>query len=210
MIVSFKFYVMNFVDFVLNFYSYITSHVSQVFTSFTHYTSYSLLNIVHVIVCVFGLTNQVWKYFEFFVQKQNWCLRICEEYLKILSLGKLGLKLVFLKIIASYTHAFLFINFNALRCFYNVSLFFSKTVFFSRKFCEPLSTSIDPICFLINQKCFKIFKEAFVCFDQSKLIFDQSKLVNQVFKNQSLTFQTYFSKRFSNFFSLSELDKASP
>ena len=65
MIVSFKFYVMNFVDFVLNCYSHITSYVSQVFASFTHYTSYSLLNIVHVIVCVFGLTNQVYKYFEF-------------------------------------------------------------------------------------------------------------------------------------------------
>ena len=34
-------------------YSHIISHVSQVFASFTHYTSYSLLNIVHVIVCVF-------------------------------------------------------------------------------------------------------------------------------------------------------------
>ena len=52
-IVSFKFYVMNFVDFVLNCYSHITTHVSQVFASFTHYTSYSFLNIVHVIVCVF-------------------------------------------------------------------------------------------------------------------------------------------------------------
>ena len=57
---------MNFVDFVLNCYSHITSHVSQAFTGFTHYTSYSLLNIVHVIVCVFGLTNQVCKYIEFF------------------------------------------------------------------------------------------------------------------------------------------------
>ena len=66
MIVSFKFYVMNFVDFVLNCYSHITSHLYQVFASFTYYTSYSLLNIVHVIVCVFGLTNQVCKYFEFF------------------------------------------------------------------------------------------------------------------------------------------------
>ena len=34
-------------------YLHITSHVSQVFASFTHYTSYSLLNFVHVIVCVF-------------------------------------------------------------------------------------------------------------------------------------------------------------
>ena len=52
---------MNFVDFMLDCYSHITSHVSQVFASCTHNTSYSLLNIIHVIVCVFGLTNQVWK-----------------------------------------------------------------------------------------------------------------------------------------------------
>ena len=58
-IVSFKSYVMNFVDFMFDCYSHITSHVSQAFASCTHYTSYSLLNIVHVIVCVFGLTNQV-------------------------------------------------------------------------------------------------------------------------------------------------------
>ena len=56
---------MNFVDFVFNYYTHITSHVSQAFANCTHYTSYSLLNIVHVIVCVFGLTNQVCKYFDF-------------------------------------------------------------------------------------------------------------------------------------------------
>ena len=58
-IVSFKFFVMNFVDFVIDCYSHITSHASQVFASCTHYMSYSLLNIVHVIVCGYGLTNQV-------------------------------------------------------------------------------------------------------------------------------------------------------
>ena len=52
-IVTFKFYVMNFVDFVIDCYLHITSHVFQVFASCTHYTSYSLLNIVHVIMCVF-------------------------------------------------------------------------------------------------------------------------------------------------------------
>ena len=49
---------MSFVDFVFDFYSHITSHVSQVFASCTHYTSYSLLNLVHEIVCEFGLAIQ--------------------------------------------------------------------------------------------------------------------------------------------------------
>ena len=89
---------MNFVDFVLNCYSHITSYVSQVFASFTHYTSYSLLNIVHVIVCVFGLTNQVYKYFEF----------LCKTILMLenLNFEKTGFKTLFLKNITSHTHAF--------------------------------------------------------------------------------------------------------
>ena len=53
----FQYYVMNFVEIVIDFYLYITSHVSQAFTSCRHYTSYSLLNFVHVIVCDFGLAN---------------------------------------------------------------------------------------------------------------------------------------------------------
>ena len=57
-IVSFKFYVMNFVDFVIDCYSHITSHVSQAFASCTHYTSYSLLNLVHYIVCDFVVAIQ--------------------------------------------------------------------------------------------------------------------------------------------------------
>ena len=53
----FQSYVINFVEIVIDFYLYITSHVSQVFASCTHYTSYSMLNFVHVIVCDFGLAN---------------------------------------------------------------------------------------------------------------------------------------------------------
>ena len=50
---------MDFVEFVFNCYTHITSHVPQAFASCTHYKIYSLLNIVHAIVCVYGLTNQV-------------------------------------------------------------------------------------------------------------------------------------------------------
>ena len=91
MIVSFKLYVMNFVDFVFNCYSHITSHVSKVFTRCTHYTSYPLLNFVHVIVCVFVLTNQLWKFLEFY-EKHIWCLRFSENGLKILIFGKTRFK----------------------------------------------------------------------------------------------------------------------
>ena len=106
-IVFFKSYVMNFLDLVVDYYSHITSHVSQAFASCTHYTSYSLLNIVHVSVCVFGLTNQVCKYFEFLCKK-DLMLKNLWRMFENLNFGKTGFKTVvfFWKNISSHTHAF--------------------------------------------------------------------------------------------------------
>ena len=61
----FQIYVMNFVEIVLDYYSHITSHVSQASTSCTYYSSYSLLNFVHVIVCDLVLTIQDWKFLDY-------------------------------------------------------------------------------------------------------------------------------------------------
>ena len=47
----FQTYVMNFVEIVIDYYLHIISHVSQAIASCTHYTSYSLLNLVHDIMC---------------------------------------------------------------------------------------------------------------------------------------------------------------
>ena len=107
-------------------YSHITSYVSQVFTSCTHYTSYSLLNFVYIIVCVFGLTNQVWKFLEFYA-KHIWCLR---EWIENLNFGKTGFKTcVFEKHFILYSCMW-FIKFNALRSFCFILLCFSKIWFF--------------------------------------------------------------------------------
>ena len=51
----FQIYVMNNVEIVIDYYLHITSYVSHAVTSCTHFTSYSLLNLVHEIVCKFGL-----------------------------------------------------------------------------------------------------------------------------------------------------------
>ena len=101
----FQIYVMNFVEIVVNYYSHITSHVSQAFPSCTHYTSYSLLNFVHVIVCDLVLAIQDWK-FLVYNAKCVWSLRFKENWLKILFLGDLGSIQVFLKSNSSHTHAF--------------------------------------------------------------------------------------------------------
>ena len=149
---------MNFVDFVFNCYSHITSHVSQAFASFTHYTSYFLLNIVHVIVCVFGLTNRVCKYFELLC-KTDLMLENLWRMFENPNFGKTGFKTyVFEKLCISYT-CILFIFFNAWRSLCIKLGCFSKLFFFlefrsieatfrsieigSKYLGEPLFVSID-------------------------------------------------------------------
>ena len=56
---------MNFVKIVINHYLLITSHVSQAIASCTHYTSYSLLNLVHDIVCDLVVAIQDYKFLDF-------------------------------------------------------------------------------------------------------------------------------------------------
>ena len=55
----------EFVDFVFNCYTHITSHVTQAFASCTHYTSYSLLNLVHYIVCDLVVAIQDYIFLDF-------------------------------------------------------------------------------------------------------------------------------------------------
>ena len=177
MIVSFKFYVMNFVNFVLNCYSHITSHVSQVFDSFTHYTSYSLLNIVHINVCVFGLNNQVCKYFEFLC-KTNLMLENLWRMFENLKFGITGFKTcVSENLCISYSCILLI--FSMLGGIYaKTGRFFSKLCFFwnfdwSRLFFDQskliqnfwvslcLFRSIEPKVLINRKLCGTFFKTVF-------------------------------------------------
>ena len=56
---------MNFVEIVIDYYLYITLHVSQAIASCTHYISYSLLNLVHDIVCDLVVTIQDYMFLDF-------------------------------------------------------------------------------------------------------------------------------------------------
>ena len=56
---------MNFVEIVINHYLLITSHVSQAIASCTHYTSYSLLNLVHDIMCDLVVAFQDYMFLNF-------------------------------------------------------------------------------------------------------------------------------------------------
>ena len=54
---------MNNVEIVIDYYLHIILHVSHAVTSCTYYTSYSLLNLVHEIVCEFGLAIQDYVFY---------------------------------------------------------------------------------------------------------------------------------------------------
>ena len=61
----FQICVINNVEIVIGYCLHITSHVSHAVTSCTHFTSYSLLNLVHEIVCEFGLAIQDYIFYDF-------------------------------------------------------------------------------------------------------------------------------------------------
>ena len=187
---------MNCVDFVIDFCSHISAHVSQTFASCTHNTSYSLLNFVHVIVCVHGLTNHVWKIPWVLCKNVFCCFKNGGDCLKSKFLEKLGLKFVFWESISSHTHAFALLY----------SMFWgkiSKNQVFSLKSCF-----------------FQNFDWSNLIFDQSKSCFKNSvslclvRLIEPVFrsiehrisgflKTVFNCFKHHFQKVFQLFFSLS-------
>ena len=73
----FQIYVMNNVEIVIDYYLHFTSHVSHAVTNCTHFTSYSLLNLVHEIVCEFGLAIQDYVFYGVWCKI---CLRVGKNY----------------------------------------------------------------------------------------------------------------------------------
>ena len=130
MIVSFKFYVMNFIDFVFNCYTHITSHVTQAFASCAHYTSYSLLNIVHVIMCVSRSDQLDLQLLWVFVQNIFCVWEFKWRMFENLNFGKTRFQTCVLKKHFISYSCILFIIFNVLRSFFKNQVIFSKMLFF--------------------------------------------------------------------------------
>ena len=130
MIVYFKFYVMNFVDFVL-----ISIHISphmylKFFDSFTHYTSYSLLDIVHVIVCVSRSDQPSLQLLWVFRQNIFFVWEFKGRMFENLNFGKTRFYTCVLeKHFISYS-CILSIIFNASRSFFKKPSYFSKNSIF--------------------------------------------------------------------------------
>ena len=116
-----------------------------VFANFTHYTSYSLLNIVHVIGCVFRFDQPSLKLLWFLVQNIFGVWEFKGRMFENLNFGKTEFKTLFWKSISSHTHAF----YSLYSMLWGV---FSKTKLFFQKCCFS-KISIGLICFSINRNC---------------------------------------------------------
>ena len=162
----FQVYVMNFVENVLDFYSHITSHVSQVFASYTPYTSYSLLNFVHVIVCFWN--DQPSFKIPWVLCKTYLLLENLRECLKIVILGNLGLKLVFWKAF----HLILMHFILKIQCFeeflYKIFLFFKNLIFPEFRSIEHVFRSIE-IVIKNWSGPLSVSIDRTYCFDQLKI-----------------------------------------
>ena len=196
---------MNFVDFVINCYNaYHLTCNSSLFASCTHYTSYSLLNIVHVIVCVFRFDQPSLKLLWVLFVQNILCVWVFKgRMVENLNFGKTGFKTCVLKKhFISYSCIFI----SYIQCF---KVCFQKLGYFSKKM-------------------------FFHIFDWSNLFFDQSKsflrilvslclvrLIEIVFRSIEHCesgflkmdldfFKSNFFKSFSSFLSLSDSDLAPP
>ena len=93
-----------------------------------------------------------------FYAKQIWCLRFYGKYLMISILGKLGLKLFFLKNITSHTHAFC----SSISMLWGVSkmcLWFFKTVFLLKNFVSLYLLQLIQSVFQIIEIVLKFLKK---------------------------------------------------
>ena len=124
----FQIYVMNNVEIVIDCYLLITSHVSHAVTSYTHFTSYSLLNLVHEIVCEFGLAIQDYIFYDFDTKYVHW-LKIWGQ--KVWKTFKL--------ILMHFIHEIIWIE-----CFlHKLLLFFKKSCFLEFRSIKHVFWSIE-------------------------------------------------------------------
>ena len=184
---------MNFVDFVIDCYTHITSHVTQVFASCTHYTSYSLPNIVHVIMCVFRSDQPslklLWVFFFFFVQNIFCVWDFKGRMFENLNFGNSGFKTcVVEKHFISYS-CILFLIFNALRSvFKNQVVFLQNSVFaYFRLIQSVFNQSKFILKFYVSLYLFQLIETVFRSIEYHESGF---------FKNKSWHFQTHFFKSF--------------
>ena len=120
---------MNFVDFVINCYN--TYHLtcnSSLSASCTHYTIYFLLNIVHVIVCVFRSDQPSLKLLWVLFVQNIFCVWVFKgRMVENINFGKTWFKTCVLeKHFISYSCIFI----SYIQCF---EVYFQKSGYFSKK-----------------------------------------------------------------------------
>ena len=187
---------------MFNCYTHITLHVTQVFANCTHYTSYSLLNIVHVIVCFLVWPTKFAITLSFFVQNIFCVWELKGRLFENLNFGKTGFKTCVLeKHFISYS-CILFIIFNALRSFFKNQVIFSKMLFFQNfnwfnLFFDQLKLHLK---FFVSLCLFRSIETDFWSIKTRELGFKKKK--------SDLTRSNHFFKKFSNLFLSLRLGKS--
>ena len=139
---------MNNVEIVSDYFLHIISHVSHVVTRCTHFTSYSLQNLVHEIVCEFGLAIQDNMFYDFDT-KYVLGLKFGGKKCHNLIFASFGLKTnVFKKLLNSYSCISLMKSIG-------LSVFYIKLLLFFKILVFPEFRSIECVSRLIkNSLCF--------------------------------------------------------
>ena len=149
-----------------------------------------------MLLCVFlSLTNQVCNYFVFLCKTYFVFANLKGECLKILILGKLGLKLVFWNNISSHAHAFYSFYSMLWGVFQKLGYFFKNYVFLGFRLIQSIFRSIEItfkiLCELLSVS---INRKSWISFS----------------KSQIWLIQITFSKLFQTPFSLFDSDKHHP
>ena len=166
----FQIYVMNNVEIVIDYYLHITSHVSHVVTSCTHFTSYSLLKLVHEIVCEVGLAIQDYMFFDFDTKYVHW-LKVWDKLCHNLVFGSSKLKAsVFEKLLNSYS-CISFMKSIGLSVFYiKLLLFFKNSIFLEVQSIECVFWPIENSLNFLNLVLLGLI-DPWLALDQSNLFF---------------------------------------
>ena len=163
-------YVMNNVEIVIDYYLYITSHVSHDVTSCTHFTSYYLLNLVHEIVCEIGLAIQGYMFFDFDTKYVYW-LKFGDKLCHNLVFGSSGLKAsVFEKLLNSYSCISFMKSIGLSVLCIKILLFFKNSIFPKFRSIECVFRLIENSLNFLNFVLLGLI-DPWLALDQSNLFF---------------------------------------
>ena len=194
--VTFKFYVMNNLEIVIDYYLHITTHIFHAVTSCIHFTSYSLLNLVYEILCEFGLAIQEYILLWFWYKNVFIGLKIWGQKVWKYCFWSSGLKT---NVFEKLSNSFSCISFMKL-----FDLIVFCIIFYSFLKIQFSRISIYKVWFLINRKFSGFWSLLLPNSIGIRSMLDESKLKNFQFLSvwPNFFFMHHLCLRFTFFFFL--------